>query len=915
MLVYENVVQYKNGVLIREFDTDTKETFFKKENVIPELFIDDQNGEYKSFINQKKLDKIEFDDIKDYRDTIKIYKSANRELYGRKNTAFEYIYNNYPNPKESIHETRTWFLDIEVTGEIDNNFDPKLAWRPNYAKQEITLIQFFDNFDNTYYILGLKDLEKELEVEDNTKKIKYIKFSNEKNLLLGFIRLMEIKKPAIISGWNTFFYDFPYINNRVIRVLDQYDGDFFDDDGDFISGLLKGTYVKSLSPFRIVSADYEIIHDKKEFKPDWKGIILEDYMCLYKKYTFVELPSFSLDSVCSFELGSNKVTHDEFLSFAEFYQKDFQKFVEYGLKDVELLVMLDNKMKLIQLAQFIAYTCGVCVQNVRGTLAQWQNYMYNEARKRNTILSLENTFKQDDNIKWIGGFVHSTQTDWNWVVSCDFSSLYPSIISTMNISADTWVEPNEELKALKEKYFLTYYKDDDTETVQNKNINFVKNVMFNKEAREEIHSVLEKYNVTASPNGQFFTRERKSLLAELIEGIRVDRSKNKKLMKETERKIEEYKKEGKDYSELSQQRDYYDLMQMTFKILINSCYGTLGMEFNTFAGHADYFSNAITSSGQCADISCALVAGDLIEKINQKLNEFEKYNHKNNLRFISGMDTDSYYLCIEPFVKLKCQDLSRDEIIEKCDQFVKSILMPKMRDHLDNTYGYLFNSYMPEIMELDREIIADRFISVANKMYYTRIWDNEGVRLTKPKIKIQGLAVKKVNTPNFFKDKVKEAMVLLLDKDIDGVKNLREGFYNEIQNADVKDLMISVNINSIDYQRDESGKLYSYKNGKKTPCPINSRAAIVYNDYIEKNNIPLQKLEEGKANYIFLKEPNPCRSNVIAFKDPKLFEITNLKEYIDYNLLFEKFYDGLLEIITNSLGWNISNNTEISDEW
>ena len=154
-----------------------------------------------------------------------------------------------------------------------------------------------------------------------------------------------------------------------------------------------------------------------------------------------------------------------------------------------------------------------------------------------------------------------------------------------------------------------------------------------------------------------------------------------------------------------------------------------------------------------------------------------------------------------------------------------------------------------------------------------------------------------------------------LDEKFLKIRQLKEKYKEEILNADINDISISVNINSLDYYPDDNGKLYTYKDGKKLPAPINSRAGIVYNEFVQKNDIPLPLLDTGKANYIFLKEPNPTKSNVIAFRDPKIFNYKTLKEYIDYDILFEKFFIGLIELITVPLNldpWE--ENTGVDEE-
>ena len=672
MIVYEDVFTFKNKVYIREFNTDTKEVIFKKESVVPRLFVKG-DGEYKSFIGEFPLKEVKNKTFSEFKTALSSYKKSDIITYGRKNPAFEYIFNNYPNPLECVHQFRTWYLDIEVTGEIDKSCkNPKIAWKPELANQEITLIQYYDSYDKKYYVLGLKDLEKPLEVTE--KEIKYIKFSSEENLLKGFLKLIEYRKPSIIIGWNTFGYDFPYLTNRIARVLDGFKGDILQEDGAIAEEVLLGGYVKSLSPFGIVEADYKVINSSEEFSPNWKGIILEDYLHLYKKYTFVELSSFSLNSVCSHELGDEKVDHDEYSDFMEFYQKDFQKFCEYGVKDVELLVKLDEKLKLLMLVQYISYMTGVCIPDIRGTLKQWSNYVYNEAFKQNIVVPTENIYSGQSEVKFIGGVVHSTSERWNWVASLDFTSLYPSIISNFNIGADTWVSPNKELSELKEKYFLTYAKDEEPEEVKKKHIDFCNNILFNDKIREEIHSTLEKYNVTATPNGQFFRKDKRSLIAVLLDNLLVERKRYKKLMKEAEQKVEELKAKNEDYSDWKSKAEGYEVTQVALKVLANSLYGILSMASNPFAGHPEYFSNSVTSSGQIADISCAIASNNLIKQVNSKLSTPLKGKGTLGLDWIAQKDTDSVVgdteiivnnqrISIEDYFNSKCKDKTSERLV------------------------------------------------------------------------------------------------------------------------------------------------------------------------------------------------------------------------------------------------------------
>lgn len=896
MKVYENVFSIKDKIYIREFDTETKETFFNETKIKIPVFYPSESGEFKAYerfgkntqLIKKELDFFTFLQEK------KLFKESGRQLYGRENLAFEWIYQNYPEPMKCVHDFRTWYFDIEVTGALDSNSKLSEAWKPEFAQQEITLIQAYDTFENKFLVWTLKDYSGNL--KDN---ITLFKCKNEVELLKSFLSKLKEFKPAIIVGWNTFFYDFPYITNRISKVLDK-NNNINDKEK-----VYSGAYVRALSPFGIVEAS----RDSEKVEYDWKGIVLEDYLNIYKKYTFHTLDSYSLNSVASYELGKEKVAHDEYANFVEFYNNNFDLFFEYGIKDVELLVDLERKLKLLDLCSFISYMTGVCIPDIRGTLKQWNNYVYNEAYKRNIILPIKNNYKKQD-VKFIGGMVHSTVTTWDWVASFDFTSLYPSLISWMNLGGDTLYIPKDsetDLIELQSK-MINFSSDTSVEEVKDFIINWTNKMFFeNSDEMDKIRTTLEKYNLCMSANGTFFTKSKKSLFAELIEKLLIERQKMKKLMKATESEIEELKASGKDYKEKKKLQEYYEVNQIALKVLANSAYGILSMEGCVFAGNNSYFSNAITTSGQVFDILIALTLGELMEKINNSLPENQKVKEKgkDNLKWICGLDTDSAYFSLEPFVKYlelkNNKNLGTQKTIELLDTFIKSKIFPKLREAMDNKISYAFNAMLSEKMNLDREIIADKFFSVGNKCYFTRIFDSEGVKLTEPKLKIVGLAVKKSNTPLFFRKRVLEAMKLLLDKDYDKINALEKKHKDEIYSAHPDELSSNVNVNSIDYDF-ENGKLYSYEKGKKLPAPIHSRGAIFHNLYIKKNNLNIKLIENGnKCKMITLKKPNPIgNTEVLTYIDPNIFD-EELKKYIDYDALFEKFYIGVLNLIRNPL--------------
>jgi hypothetical protein len=263
--------------------------------------------------------------------------------------------------------------------------------------------------------------------------------------------------------------------------------------------------------------------------------------------------------------------------------------------------------------------------------------------------------------------------------------------------------------------------------------------------------------------------------------------------------------------------------------------------------------------------------------------------------------------------------LSKERFIDFVKNYIDKIAMPIVRDTLDNKYAYAMNAYLPEKLQEDAEIISDTLISIVPKTYYARIFWSEGVTLAEPKLKITGLSTVRSSTPKFYRPELKKAMAVLIDNDMIKTKEYIKKVKEESKNKSPLELCINQSVSSLDYQYDVNTKKfrrYDKAKDKYLGAPINSRAALIHNKYIEDNNIPVKPINEGdKISFIHLKEPNIVGSNVIAFRDESVFDY-GLKEYIDYETIFEKGFMSGIEQITVPLKWDLSDNIAINeDEW
>lgn len=743
---YENVFVSNNKVYARLYDEETNESIIQTVHSVPDIYVPTgKDSMYKSVLSKEPLEKIEFKNMSEYREFEKEYSTLqNIKLYGNKSREQHFIRTYWPDPVKADHTFHTWFIDIETL--VLEGGDPKLDWKPygniRACSAAISLIQIYDTKYKQYYVFGLeKEFNNKNNYQPENGKLNYFRMSNEENLLKAFIGFLNKRNPTVLAGWNTIGYDYPYITGRIIRVLDKIEPYIETRNGiEFNKAALNGEYVKQLSPVqeikhRVANTQYG---DKDEFL--WIGYFLEDYKDLYQRYSYVTLTSYSLDSVAKHELGSEKVNHDEFTDFGEFYRNDFDKFVEYGVQDVNLLVLLDNKLKLLDLAKYIAYYCGVTIDNVRGTIAQWNSFVFNESIKEGLVLPLKNLFSTDCDIlpkhamnmsnlsndrkeffnhiltntspdgesligqKYPGGVTRGTGRRWNSVFSLDFTSLYPSNIMCANIGIDTIILPKDlpkELLDLRAKYFIYYPKDSSPKELEKYDFTFIDKVLRDPVISKEIHDTLKKYNVCATPHGMFFTKSRRSILSKIMDNMIIQRKTFKKEMKRYEGEIEEIKKLLKlekdhkvieklnnDIYILNSNRDKYEVYQRGTKQLINSAYGALALESSLFAGHKEYFSTSVTSVGRVANLFVSQEQSKKVLEIAGEEPKEEQYGMLNYLDCIAQIDTDS--VTFDSIININGENNKIGEFYENSLESDSGILEKRGDDnyikHLDNEY-------------------------------------------------------------------------------------------------------------------------------------------------------------------------------------------------------------------------------------
>lgn len=412
-MIYSNVARVKSQLGVRGYKNG--KPFQKLVTYSPTLFVRAEKGMeskavHKSLLGEPMLP-VRFDSIWRCDQWIKQFEGvANHSVHGNKNYDITFLSDQWPGDVPgSLEDLSVCYLDIET--ECEHGF-------PNIelANEVVNVITVMNSKTSQYNVFCLGDVS--LDKDD----VVVHSFSNEKEMLYAFLSHWVDQTPDIITGWNSRFFDIPYLVRRIVNVLGW-------------------DFVQALSPFGMVKERTVTINDREQLTYQIVGISHLDLMDLYKKFTYITRESYSLDFVSSVELGEKKLDYSEFKSFREFYRTDFKTFVVYNIKDVELVYRLNQKLRLLELVVMIAYMAKVNFEDVLSPVRTWDALFFNHLRKQKIVVPPSVVHSKSK--KYQGAFVIAPKTDvYDWVMSYDLNALYPSIIQLINISPETLASKN-----------------------------------------------------------------------------------------------------------------------------------------------------------------------------------------------------------------------------------------------------------------------------------------------------------------------------------------------------------------------------------------------------------------------------------------------------------------------------------------
>ena len=735
------------------------------------------------------------------------------------------------------HVILTYDIECEMTSGLPDSLE---------ATNELTSIALHDSATNQYWVLVM-DKAGEM-VEKTTDKAIVLPFRDERDMLMKYLELYEMINPSIVTGWNIDFFDTPMLYNRIKRLL-----------GEKQANRLSPIGQCFWSPYR-----------KRYFMA---GVSYLDYITLYKNYNFGELPNYRLDTIAQIELGRGKIEYQGNLD--QLFSEDIEKFIEYNLVDVELVVGFEEKLQFIDLCRGICHVGHVPYEDFVYSSKYLEGALLTYLRRKGLVAPNKpadrrermEALKESGAEKFIGAYVKAPIVGkYDWIYDLDLTSLYPSIIMSINISPETKIGKIQDWDV--QKYLKgetdTYYIDDDSIT------------------KENLKEYLDKSKFSIASNGVLYRTDTVGCIPGILDLW-------------FEKRVE-YKDKMKKYGNAGDKEKYafYYKRQLVQKILLNSLYGVLGLPAFRFYDVDN--ATAVTTTGQTVIKSTADMANI---KYNKELGDPDLDSN-------IYIDTDSVFFSAVPLMDKRFPNW-KDEEQDIIAGYVNDIA-EEMQDYLNDFYDILSKKIFnvdkdKHRLEIKKEYVAKAGLWIAKKRYAQWIISDNGVPCDK--LDVKGLDVKRSSFPKAFQECMGKVLIDILkgvgEEELtayvlDFKKNMENRPNSEIaKNTAVKNLKKYM----------PKGKRVPFTTMKGTPAHV--KAAIAYNDLITHFKVPFKygpMVNGDKVKWVYLKD-NPLGLNGLAFtgyNDPPQIE-QFIETYIDRNKIFERELRFKLQDFYDAIGW------------
>ena len=767
------------------------------------------------------------------------------------------LYYKYDDVVPKFHNIVYFDIEIEMGGALTPEYI-KSAPMPftSIALRDITTKQYF------CFII---DKSKEIK-ETNQDGKHIIPCASEKELAKRFLDKLEELDPTIICGYNSEYFDVPYLYFRIKQILGENE-------------------VLRLSPIRKVNyRDFA-----GEHQITIGGVNHLDYMLLHKKYIMKEEPSYKLGDIGEKYVKLGKIEYEGNLN--TLFKTDINKFIDYNLRDVEIIEKLEEKLKFIELTIMISHICNIPYESI------YYNTVMNEGAilkylKREGIVSPNKPTTHNPPLKnikesYAGGYLLEPIPGLYFdVIDLDFTSLYPSIIKSLNLGIETLVgrikvdhnatyEQNHSLEKLKER-------DPEEQIIVEKLDKTNYTLKAAKVKIKTLVDLIEKNDYTIAASGAIFDTNEQSVCSKILQGWFEKREHYRGLKKKAGK--------AEDWANYK----LYDLFQHAFKILQNAMYGTYAINGWRYTDGHLICSAAITNTGQ-------RLTQESIVNVNNTINTELQTNNQ----YICISDTDSMYIVLGDLIKHRYSDLDPKDKNNKILELANEI-QTYSNQYLDSLSKRLFNiAPGTHYFQLKQEVICAGVLTTGKRRYAMYVTNKEGVAVEE--LDMKGLELMKSNMNKLFK-KFGEDLIknVLFGKPKTEIDNSIVDFYQSLKTMDPRVLGKPTGVKQIETYHipARAGEIFS---SFRLKAPSNTKAAVRYNDLLRFKRLDkkYESIIEGDKLFIVNLKQNPFHIETIGIPNaktpPEIDEF--VKTYIDIEEIFESLLANKLKNLYLDLKW------------
>ena len=825
--MYQNVYFEKEKSLIHCWD-DEKGYFTSKYRRY--AYVRDGNGSHTS-IHGERLKKINF---WKQDDGLELYESDVNEMT-------RFLIDQYGDSDEvsTGHTVLTFDIEVEMNSGLPDTSE---------AKNAMTSVAGHDSVTGDYFVYVVNKGDR---INKTIKGAKVESFDTEEGMLVAFLNKWKEINPTIITGWNIDFFDVTYLYNRMKRLLGE-------------------STANQLSPIG------KVHWNKYRNRYLIAGVSALDYIALYKNFTYTELPNYRLDTVAITELGRGKIEYEGNLD--QLFRDDLEKFIEYNLVDVELVVDMDKKLQFIQLAQAICHAGHVFYEDFLFSSKWLEGAILTFLRRSGRVApnKPKREHKPEDwesGGKFTGAYVKEpTPGLYKWVYDLDLTSLYPSIIMTLNTSPETKIGKlkdyvvEDHMKGTIETY--TIVDDDGNE--------------YPSMSKDKFMDFITKSDYSIAANGVLYRRDKVGVIPEILNVWFDKRVEYKDLMK----------KHGKEGNQ--ELYTFYSQRQLVQKIMLNSLYGVLGLP--SFRFYDVDNAEATTLTGQSVIKTTELIANQYYTKIIGKAADYNVYT-----------DTDSVFYQAAPLVKARNPNIDENSD----EQMIPAILSvaKEVENHINNVYdamAYKMFNVDTHRFDIKQETIAKGGFWVSKKRYAQWIINDNTVDCDK--LDVKGLDVKRSSFPTYFKEVMSTVLMdILKDADKDKLDDKILNYKTGMTSQPFVDIAKNSAVKGMSKYRFKNQAIGEFMKG----TPAHVKAALTYNQLLKKFNAPFkyEPMKDGdKIKWVYLKK-NPLGLETTGFTGhsdpPEINEF--IEQYIDYDLIWEKELNNKLDDFYKAMDWDKPN--------